>query len=138
MEMRQCKRSQSNSNVKRRKADGTIRAHVGAGRNTKNVTVRRWRGSMRVKVEKRPILVPGFRFAGVACGIKSSGRKDLALIVSDVPATAAAAFTTNKSTSAAVLVGRDRVKAGRLQAVVVNSGIANVATGQPGIRLASD
>jgi len=93
---------------------------------------------MKVKVEKRPIVVPGFRFAGVACGIKPSGKKDLTLIVSDVPATAAAAFTTNKSTSAAVLVGRKRVKAGRLQAVVVNSGIANVATGQPGIRLASD
>ncbi len=93
---------------------------------------------MRVKVEKRPIVVPGFRFAGVACGIKLSGKKDLALIVSAVPATAVAAFTTNRSTAAPVLVGREHVKTGRLQAVVVNSGIANVATGQVGVRLARD
>ena len=93
---------------------------------------------MRVKVEKRPIVVPGFRFAGVACGIKPSGKKDVGLIVSDVPATAVAAFTTNKSTAAPVLVGRERIKKGRLRAVVVNSGIANVATGHVGVRLAQD
>jgi len=93
---------------------------------------------MRVKVEKRPIVVPGFRFAGVACGIKPSGKKDVGLIVSEVPATAVAAFTTNKATAAPVLVGRERIKTGRLRAVVVNSGIANVATGQVGVRLARD
>jgi glutamate N-acetyltransferase/amino-acid N-acetyltransferase len=93
---------------------------------------------MRVRVEKRPVVVPGFRFAGVACGIKPSGKKDLALIVSEVPAMAVAAFTTNRSTSAAVLVGRERVKSGRLQAIIVNSGIANVATGQAGVQLARD
>jgi N-acetylglutamate synthase/N-acetylornithine aminotransferase len=60
---------------------------------------------MRMKVEKKPIVVPGFRFAGVSCGIKPSKKKDLALIVSDVPATAAAAFTTNQVKGAPVLVG---------------------------------
>jgi glutamate N-acetyltransferase/amino-acid N-acetyltransferase len=93
---------------------------------------------MRVKVEKRPVVVPGFQFAGVACGIKPSKKKDLALVVSEVPATAVAAFTTNRSTAAPVLVGRERVKSGCLQAVVINSGIANVATGQVGVRLARD
>lgn len=93
---------------------------------------------MRVKVEKRPVVVPGFQFAGVTCGIKPSRKKDLALIVSAIPATAVAAFTTNRSTAAPVLVGRERVKTGRLQAVVVNSGIANVATGQVGVGLARD
>jgi glutamate N-acetyltransferase / amino-acid N-acetyltransferase len=93
---------------------------------------------MRVKVEKRPVVVPGFRFAGVACGIKPSGKKDVGLIVSEVPAAAAAAFTTNRATAAPVLIGRERSKTGRLQAVVVNSGIANVATGQAGVRLARD
>jgi len=93
---------------------------------------------MRVKVEKRTVVVPGFQFAGVACGIKPSGKKDLALIVSEVPATAVAAFTTNKSTAAPVLIGRERIKTGRLQAVVINSGTANVATGQLGLRLARD
>ena len=93
---------------------------------------------MRVKVEKRPVVVPGFQFAGVTCGIKPSRKKDLALIVSEIPATAVAAFTTNRATAAPVLVGRERVKTGRLQAVVVNSGIANVATGQVGVCLARD
>ena len=93
---------------------------------------------MRIKVEKQPVVVPGFRFAGVACGIKASGKKDLALVVSDVPATAVAAFTTNRVKAAPVLVGQERVKAGRLQAIVVNSGNANASTGQPGLRLALD
>jgi len=61
---------------------------------------------MRIKVERRPVVVPGFQFAGVACGIKASGKKDLALVVSDVPATAVAAFTTNKVKAAPVLVGQ--------------------------------
>lgn len=91
---------------------------------------------MRIRVEKRPVIIPGFRFAGVACGIKASGKKDLALIVSAVPATVAAAFTTNRATAAPVLIGRERVKAGRLQAIIVNSGIANVATGHAGLRFA--
>lgn len=93
---------------------------------------------MRVKVEKRPVAIPGFQFAGVACGIKPSGKKDLALIVSDVPATAVAVFTTNAVKAAPVLIGQERIKSGRLQAIVVNSGNANVATGQPGLRVARD
>lgn len=93
-------------------------------------------GGMRIKVEKRPIVVPGFRFAGVACGIKPSGKKDLSLIVSDQPATAVAAFTTNAAKAAPVLVGLERIKARRLQAIVVNSGNANAATGERGVRLA--
>lgn len=93
---------------------------------------------MRVRVEKRPITAPGFRFAGVACGIKPSGKKDVALIVSDVPGIAAAAFTTNKAPGAPVILGKERLKAGRLQAIVINSGIANVATGQAGLRLAKE
>jgi glutamate N-acetyltransferase / amino-acid N-acetyltransferase len=93
---------------------------------------------MKVRVEKKSIVVPGFRFAGVACGIKPSQKKDVALIVSEAPGTAVAAFTTNKAPGAPVLLGRERLKRGRLQAIVVNSGIANVATGQAGIRLAQE
>ncbi len=93
---------------------------------------------MKVRVEKSPIVTPGFRFAGVACGIKPSRKKDVALIVSDAPGTAAAAFTTNKAPGAPVILGKERLKAGRLQAIVVNSGIANVATGRAGIRLAQE
>jgi glutamate N-acetyltransferase/amino-acid N-acetyltransferase len=93
---------------------------------------------MKVRVEKAPILAPGFRFAGVACGIKPSRKKDVGLIVSDVPGVAAAAFTTNQAPGAPVILGRERMKAGRLQAIVVNSGIANVATGLAGLRLARE
>lgn len=93
---------------------------------------------MKVRVEKQPIIAPGFRFAGVACGIKPSRKKDVALIVSDAPGTAAAAFTTNKAPGAPVVLGKERLKAGRLQAIIVNSGIANVATGQAGLRLARE
>ena len=81
-----------------------------------------------------PSGVPGFRFAGVACGIKESGRKDLALIVSDGPAVAAALFTKNRIKSPSVLSGRKRVARGVLQAVVVNSGNANACTGPGGLR----
>ena len=93
---------------------------------------------MKVAVEKQPIIVPGFRFAGVACGIKPSGKKDVALIVSDIPATAVAAFTTNQVKAAPVLIGQQKMKSGRLQAIVVNSGNANASTAKPGLRLARD
>jgi glutamate N-acetyltransferase/amino-acid N-acetyltransferase len=93
---------------------------------------------MKVAVAKRSIVIPGFRFSGVACGIKPSGKKDVSLIVSDVPATAVAAFTTNKVKAAPVLVGQKRIKSGRLQAIIVNSGNANASTAEPGLRLAHD
>lgn len=93
---------------------------------------------MRVKVIKRPIVVPGFRFSGVACGLKPSGKRDLALIVSAVPATAVGAFTTNAVKAAPVLVGQERIKSGQIQAVVVNSGNANASTARAGLQLARD
>ena len=83
-------------------------------------------------------MIPGFRFAGVACGIKPSGKKDLTLLVSDVPATAVAAFTTNQVKAAPVLVGQEQMKSGQIQAVVVNSGNANASTARPGLQLARD
>lgn len=93
---------------------------------------------MRIRVERRPIIVPGFRFAGVACGIKPSRKRDVALIVSAVPGNAAAAFTTNKAPGAPIVLGKERLKAGRLQVIAVNSGSANVSTGPAGLRLAQD
>jgi glutamate N-acetyltransferase/amino-acid N-acetyltransferase len=76
----------------------------------------------------------GFRAAGVACGIKKSGNLDLALIVSDVPASSAAVFTTNKAVAAPVLVSKARLQAsgGRSRVVVINSGCANACTGPDG------
>jgi glutamate N-acetyltransferase/amino-acid N-acetyltransferase len=76
----------------------------------------------------------GFRAAGVACGIKKSGGLDLALIVSDRPASSAAVFTTNKAVAAPVLVSKARLQAsgGRSRVVVINSGCANACTGPDG------
>jgi glutamate N-acetyltransferase/amino-acid N-acetyltransferase len=76
----------------------------------------------------------GFRAAGVACGIKASGAPDLALIVSDHPASAAGLFTTNRATAAPVLLSRSHLEAtgGRARAIVTNSGCANACTGPGG------
>src|SRR4051812_24314338 len=77
--------------------------------------------------------VPGIRAAALHCGIKSTGKPDLALLVSDVPATAAAVFTQNKVVGAPVIVGRRHIRKGVLRACITNSGCANVCTGQRGI-----
>ena len=75
----------------------------------------------------------GFRAAGVHCGLKRH-TKDLALIVSDVPAVAAAMFTTNKVQATPLLVDQEQLKTGStFRAVVVNSGNANAATGEKGL-----
>jgi glutamate N-acetyltransferase/amino-acid N-acetyltransferase len=75
----------------------------------------------------------GFRAAGVHCGIRRS-RKDLALLVSDVPASVAGVFTMNKAQAAPILVDRVQLRKGGLcSAVVVNSGNANACTGERGL-----
>jgi len=93
---------------------------------------------MKVPVRQIPIRVPGFRFAGVRCGLKESRKRDIGLIVSDVPATAAAAFTTNRVKAAPVVLGMQRAPSGRLQAIVVNSGNANAYTGHNGLAVARE
>jgi glutamate N-acetyltransferase / amino-acid N-acetyltransferase len=75
----------------------------------------------------------GFRASGVHCGIKPQ-KKDLALVVSRVPAAVAAVFTSNKVKAAPVLLDMERIRSGRGQAVVVNSGNANACTGEQGMR----
>jgi glutamate N-acetyltransferase/amino-acid N-acetyltransferase len=76
----------------------------------------------------------GFRAAGMAAGLKSSGRKDLALIVSDTPATVAATFTTNQVKAAPVHLDVQHIAAsgGTARAIVANSGNANACTGKVG------
>ncbi len=84
----------------------------------------------------------GFKAAGVFCDIKRLGtgkgsqkgkKRDLALIVSDAPATVAGMFTTNQVCAAPVKVCVARVKRGTVRAVVVNSGNANACTGKQGM-----
>jgi glutamate N-acetyltransferase/amino-acid N-acetyltransferase len=86
-----------------------------------------------------PAAVRGFRFSGVSAGFKTvAGALDLGIIAADRPATAAAVFSANRVKAAPVYVTADRVKAGRLQAVVANSGCANSFTGAAGMKLARD
>jgi glutamate N-acetyltransferase/amino-acid N-acetyltransferase len=79
----------------------------------------------------------GFRAAGVAAGIKSNGRPDLALVVNDGPRFAAAGvFTRNKVKAAPVLWSQQVLADGQLRAVVLNSGGANACTGPEGFQTA--
>jgi glutamate N-acetyltransferase/amino-acid N-acetyltransferase len=75
----------------------------------------------------------GFQAAGIACGLKEGGAKDLALIVSDVPAEVAATFTTNAVKAAPVKVSMKHARNGKIRGVVVNSACANACTGVGGI-----
>jgi glutamate N-acetyltransferase / amino-acid N-acetyltransferase len=76
----------------------------------------------------------GFRFAATACGLKKTGALDLALLSSDVPASAGAVFTQNLVVAAPVLICKKhlRTSKGRMRAVVINAGNANCATGVAG------
>src|SRR5580765_1975378 len=85
----------------------------------------------------------GFLASGVFCDIKRLGtgkgsnkgkKRDLALIMSEVPATVAGLFTTNQICAAPVKVCAARVKQGAAQAIVVNSGNANACTGKQGMK----
>ncbi len=75
----------------------------------------------------------GFRAAGVAAGLKDSGRPDVALVVNDGPSSVAAGvFTTNRVVAAPVVWTREVLKTRELKAVVLNSGGANACTGPDG------
>jgi len=76
----------------------------------------------------------GFLAAGVSCGVKVSGNKDIGVIVCSKVANAAAVFTTNKIVSAAVTVSKEHIKSAKIYGVVVNSGNANACTGKQGIK----
>lgn len=75
----------------------------------------------------------GFKAAGLHCGLKKTDRNDLGVIVCDVPAAAAAVYTTNLFQAAPLQVTRESLNAGRtLRAMLVNSGNANACTGAQG------
>jgi glutamate N-acetyltransferase/amino-acid N-acetyltransferase len=75
----------------------------------------------------------GFRAAGIAAGLKPSGKPDVALVVNDGPEhVGAAVFTTNRVVGAPVVWSRQVVRDGVVRAVALNSGSANVCTGPEG------
>ena len=81
------------------------------------------------------LLTPaGFKAGAAAAGIKSGRQPDVALLLCDVTATAAALFTSNKVCAAPVKIGRQCVAGGKLRGIVVNSGNANACTGKQGER----
>ena len=100
-----------------------------AARNTKSVAVAR-----------RPFVVPGFKAAGVPCGMRYRNRPDLALIVAEgaEDATAAGVFTANRFCAAPVELCRERLQSGKSRAVLVNAGIANACTGGEGLARAHE
>ncbi|HEV3023707.1 MAG TPA: bifunctional ornithine acetyltransferase/N-acetylglutamate synthase, partial [Pirellulales bacterium] len=83
-----------------------------------------------------PFSLPqGFRAAGVYAGLKRNPQKyDVALVVSDTPATAAGVYTQNLVFAAPVKLDRARTPSTRIRAVVINSGNANACTGERGDR----
>ncbi|AIQ65863.1 N-acetylglutamate synthase [Paenibacillus stellifer] len=84
-------------------------------------------------VEGGSITTPaGFVSGGLHCGLKKTDRNDLAAILCEVPATAAAVYTTNLFQAAPLKVTRESLGNGVLRAVVVNSGNANACTGAQG------
>ncbi len=78
-------------------------------------------------------LPSGYRFAGVACGIKAAaGKRDLSLVVADRQALAVGVYTRNSVVAAPVILCRQRTPSDRVRAIVINSGNANACTGSRG------
>jgi glutamate N-acetyltransferase/amino-acid N-acetyltransferase len=82
----------------------------------------------------------GFRAAAVACGLKKSGKLDLALLVSDSDCTAAGVFTRNVVVAAPVLLDRQTLRSNSkgIRVVATNAGYANACTGEPGMAAAKE
>jgi len=88
-----------------------------------------------VKIFKKAILPIGFQASGISCGIKKSGKPDLALFYSNAPAKAACLFTANKIPAAPIVLNKERLKKSKsFQAIIANSGNANAFTGVNGLK----
>jgi len=86
---------------------------------------------MRI-IDAKGFSVPGYKVWGIHCGIKKTDKKDLAIIFSDREATVAGVFTKNRVKAPSVLLNMARVRSGKAQAIVANSGCANACTGKRG------
>ncbi len=88
-----------------------------------------------MKLIKGGITAPkGFLAGSASCGIKKSGKTDLALLFSTTPCAAAGTFTTNRVKSGSVVLSKERLEKGFAQAVIVNSGNANCCAGKKEIK----
>ncbi|MDD5355724.1 MAG: bifunctional glutamate N-acetyltransferase/amino-acid acetyltransferase ArgJ [Candidatus Omnitrophica bacterium] len=86
-----------------------------------------------MKVLKKIIIPQGFKAAGISCGIKRSGKKDLGLVYSQAPAVCAGVFTSNKVKAASLKVCIEQLKNKEARVVIVNSGNANCFVGKRGV-----
>lgn len=77
--------------------------------------------------------VSGFKASGISVGLKKSGKKDMGVLYSTVPAVCAAVLTQNKSKAAPIYQTIENLKSDYIQAIVVNSGNANACTGEEGM-----
>lgn len=87
------------------------------------------------------MLIPrGFCFGAAKAGLKASGRTDFAVIIADAPASAAAAFTSNRVIAAPLVVDKEHLgkTGGKVRAVIINAGNANCAAGQAGLDAARE
>jgi glutamate N-acetyltransferase/amino-acid N-acetyltransferase len=82
------------------------------------------------------VIIRGFQYAAAAAGIRKKDRLDLGLIYAEKPAAAAGVFTTGRVKAAPVLLDMERLAGGRVQAILVNSGVANACTGAGGMAAA--
>ena len=81
----------------------------------------------------RPLIVPGFRFSGISCGIKAQDSLDLGLVLAEHTCSAAAVFTQNLVQAAPVTISRMAIGCGQARALLINSGNANACTGEQGL-----
>ena len=89
---------------------------------------------MKKETIGRGFRIPGFKTAGIFCGIKPNKQKDLALIYSEVPSVAAGVFTSNKVVSPTITWCQKILKSSKnFRAIIVNSGNANACTGPKGM-----
>lgn len=89
-------------------------------------------GGARMRIVEGGVAAPlGFQAAGIHSGVKRQ-RKDLALVVSDRPAAAAATYTTNRVQAHPIRITREHIQAGPIRAIVCNSGNANACNGPQG------
>ncbi|MCL4558626.1 MAG: bifunctional glutamate N-acetyltransferase/amino-acid acetyltransferase ArgJ [Deltaproteobacteria bacterium] len=79
-------------------------------------------------------LPKGFLYAGSSAGLKNDGKKDVAVVYSEVPSIAAGLFTTNAIKAAPVTVSMEQLRKGRKRMIIANSGIANAATAKDGVK----
>ena len=93
------------------------------------------KASNGVKVIIGGVTAPkGFKANGLSCGIKSTGKNDLALIYSEKMCDAVGVFTTNKVKASCVVINSEHLKDGKAQAIIANSGNANCMTGKRGFK----